>query len=125
MIERYNNASKALFPQIPDPPLPPSLPLESYAGTYFHPGYRNMTIIIKDGKLHCDRDDASWKVVFDFQHVSGDHFLAYADSATAPGLLFKDASAAEFVISSDGVSKRFGLDRGTDTDPVWIWFDRI
>jgi hypothetical protein len=125
VFQKYKNALKSIYPTIPDPPLPLALPLEKYTGTYYHPGYRNITLVLKKGKLHCDRDDASWKVVFDLEHVSGENFIAYIDSATAPGLVFKEAAASEFVIGSDGVVSKFGFNGGADTGPVWIWFERI
>jgi hypothetical protein len=43
-LEEYKNARSRVFPNITDPPLPLPLPLESLAGTYFHPGYGNMTL---------------------------------------------------------------------------------
>jgi hypothetical protein len=49
------------------------------------------------------------KIKLDLRHVSGDYFMAYLDSTLAPGLVFKEAAPAEFVVSSDGVSKSFGI----------------
>ena len=37
----------------------PSLPLENYTGTYFHPAYHNMTIFLKDGALAANRSDST------------------------------------------------------------------
>jgi hypothetical protein len=108
-LETYEKAEERYYPTIPSPPLPLSLPLQNYTGTYNHPTYHNLTIIIKDGKLHSDRDNASWKVFFDLEHVSGEYFMAYLDSATAPGLIFKTAFAAEFGVGSDGVVRELGI----------------
>ena len=73
---------------------------------------------MKDDILHADRLDASWQIVVDFKHVSGDYFMAFADSVNAPGFIFKGGS--------DGVSKSIGIalegEMGLDAR---IWFERI
>jgi hypothetical protein len=109
LIERYNGAKEKFYPDIPNPPIPHTLPLENYTGTYYNPGYRNVTIFEKDGALHINRQDATLKVKLDLEHVSGDYFMAYIDSTLAPGLVFKEAVPAEFVVGSNGVSKSFGI----------------
>lgn len=123
---KYESAKERFYPFVPSTPLSATLPLQNYTGTYSHPAYHNFTIVLKDGKLHSDRDNASWKLFFDLEHVSGDYFLAHMDSSTAPGLLFKEALPAEFVVGSDGIPKSFGLaaaeEMGTDAR---IWFERV
>ena len=59
--------------------------------------------------MHINRQDATLKVKLDLEHVSGDYFMAYIDSTLAPGLVFKEATPAEFVVGGDGVSKSFGI----------------
>jgi hypothetical protein len=82
--------------------------------------------VLKDGKLRADRADATWKLHLDLEYVSGDYFMAYIDSTTAPGLIFREAVAAEFVIGSDGVAKKFGLAAEPEMGSEGrIWFDRI
>ncbi len=82
--------------------------------------------MLKDGKLRADRDDVTWKLHLDFEYVSGDYFIAYVDSSTAPGLIFREAVAAEFVIGSNGVAKKFGLAAEPEMGLEGrIWFDRI
>ncbi|KAG4418237.1 hypothetical protein IFR04_008595 [Cadophora malorum] len=124
--DEYDNATKIFYPNTPSPPLPATLPLANYTGTYFHPAYRNLTIYMKDDILHADRLDASWQIVVDFKHVSGDYFMAFADSVNAPGFIFKGALPAEFKVGSDGVSKSIGIalegEMGLDAR---IWFERI
>jgi hypothetical protein len=100
--------------------------LRSYTGTYFNPGYNNITIVLKDDALYANRQDATLKLEANFEHISGDYFMAYADSTEAPGLMFKEAAPAEFKVTSDGISKYFGLaaepEMGKDGR---IWFERI
>jgi hypothetical protein len=125
-VKKYNKAKERYYPTIPTPPLPLSLPLHNYTGTYTHPSYHNLTIVLKDGKLHSDRDNASWKAFFDLEHVSGEYFMAYLDSSTAPGLIFKAAFPAEFVLGSDGVVKKLGIVPEETMEGVEkIWFDRV
>jgi hypothetical protein len=79
------NALQNLFPKIPSPPLPLTLPLEEYAGTYNQPAYHEMVIEVKEGRLYVNRSNAAWKLEFEFEHVSGEFFLARSNSLTVPG----------------------------------------
>ncbi|RDW94512.1 hypothetical protein BP5796_00275 [Coleophoma crateriformis] len=126
-IEDYNNATSIYYPHLPSPKLPLTLPIAAYTGTYHNAGYQNMTVTLtSEGSLHIDRTNATWKMLVDLEHVSGDYFIARLDSSVAPGSLFKEAVAAEFRIGSDGVPVEFGL----AAEPMMgkegrIWFKRI
>ncbi|XMA10034.1 hypothetical protein WAI453_002825 [Rhynchosporium graminicola] len=87
----YNSSLSRFYPSIPSPVLLPTLSMSSYAGTYFHPAYRNFTITHwpHTNTLHADRIDVAWKIDFDFEHISGDYFMAYVDSKVAPGPRFQ------------------------------------
>jgi hypothetical protein len=66
------------------------------------------------------------KIEANFEHISGDYFMAYADSTVAPGLIFKEAAPAEFKVASDGISKYFGLAAEPEMGKGGrIWFERI
>jgi hypothetical protein len=122
----YNDAPKILYPTTPDPPLPATLPLSNYTGIYHHAAYRNIKIELKDGALFTNRSDPAWKITIDYKHVSGDFFIGYVDSTTAPGLIFKNAAPAEFVVGSDGIVKKFGIGAEPSMGPEGrIWFDRV
>jgi len=123
---QLNNASRILYPSLPDPPLPLSLPLSAYIGTYTHPAYQNITIEERDGSLFANRNEAVWKTTFKFEHVSGEFFLCYADSANAKKSPLESIIQAEFVIGSDGAVTRFGMAAEVQMGPEGrIWFDRI
>jgi len=123
--DAYENAIKIHYPNLPDPPLPPSIPLSNYTGTYYHPAYRNIKIEIKNEALFAERS-ATWKVEAKFKHVTGDYFMVYIDSMTAPGLIFKEATPAEFSVGSDGVPKKFGLAAEPEMGVEGrIWFERV
>jgi len=51
--------------------------------------------------------------------------MAYLDSSTAPGLIFKQAIPAEFVIGSDGVVQKFGIAHEEAMGSEKIWFERV
>jgi len=124
--DEYENTWKEVYPNIPDPPLPTSLPLQNYTGTYFHPAYNNITLEIKNEALYANRSDATLKLEFTLEHISGDYFMAYGDSTEAPGTAFKAAAPAEFKVSADGISKTFGLAAEPEMGPNGrIWFERI
>ncbi len=85
-----------------------------------------MTLTLKDEKLYINRSDAAWRVAIDLEHVSGDHFMAYVDSTTAPGLISKEAVPAEFKVGSDGIAKDFGIVAEPEMGfEKRIWFDRL
>lgn len=85
-----------------------------------------MTVSLKDDKLYINRSDHTWKIGVDLEHVSGDHFMAYMDSLTAPGLIFKEAATAEFKVGADGISNSFGILAEPEMGPrSRIWFHRV
>lgn len=124
--EAYETAVSRFYPDLPKAHLPLSLPLFNYTGTYQHPAYHNITLFEKDGNLHADRPDATWKLFVDLVHVTGDYFIAYGDSSTSPGLVFKTAGAAEFKIGHDGIPQSLGISLEPEMGISGrIWFDRI
>jgi hypothetical protein len=65
-------------------------------------------------------------MALDFEHVSGDYFMANIDSTTSPGLAFRHATAAEFHIGANGIPKTFGLAAELEMGLSGrIFFDRI
>jgi hypothetical protein len=55
--EQYQNSKKSFYPDVPSPKIAPTLPLLNYTGTYYHPGYHNITIFLKDGALAAIRSN--------------------------------------------------------------------
>ena len=119
MLKAPDAALDELYPKRADPPLPRALPLSSYAGTYRHEAYRDITIEqVKqpggggggggsgDGKaggrvLRAVRDDAVWKMTFEFEHVSGEFWLVYSVPRVSNGLMTQLARA-EFRVGPTG-----------------------
>ena len=52
------------------------MPLEAYAGDYTHAGYGTLVVEYKDGKLHVDATDRTWRFKMSLEHVSGEFFAA-------------------------------------------------
>lgn len=52
--------------------------------------------------------------------------MAYIDSATAPGLIFRKAVAAEFLVGVDGIARKFGIAAEPEMGvEARIWFERV
>lgn len=116
---------KRLYPTIPSPPRPLSLPLEEYTGIYRHPAYPEFTIsLTPDNELRVDMDGA-FPAHIDLQHASADYFVArmfYSPYSADVDLVVK----AEFKLGVDGKVERFGvvLDFANMPDTL-VWFDRV
>lgn len=60
------------------------------------------------------------------EHVSGEFFLAYRDSRTAPGGVYRAVGKAEFVLGSEGVPGKLGVAlEGEMGVEGRIWFERV
>ena len=75
--------------------------------------------------LHIDRTDQTWQLYADLEHVSGEHFLAHADSINAPEGIFKTVAPAEFRLGADGTVVQFGARLEEMMGQEKIWFDRV
>lgn len=51
--------------------------------------------------------------------------MAYADSTTAPGSIFKEAVPAQFRIGGDGIVASFGIRGEEMMGEEKIWFERV
>lgn len=117
-----DGALDEMFPDRKEPGLPHNLPLESYAGTYFHPGYMNLTIQVveseangKPGKtLYAERPDATWMMTYDFQHVSSEYWMVYLGLIHERSGNMREYAPAQFKIGPSG--KVTGLEIGYRSD---------
>lgn len=101
---KFDKAVENLYPDRPDSPLPHSLPLQNYTGTYYHPAYHNITLELGQtaGGLRAAHDDFVWQMMYDFQHVSGEFWVVYMESKNSPSMVLAATSRAEFRIGADG-----------------------
>lgn len=111
-----------LYPEVPDPPLPLSLPVERYAGAYHHPGFETWVVEVKDGNLEIDGTDRTWRSKWTFTHVSGEFFtLERRDVDTR----WKGLLRAAFKIGDDGSVAEVGLPLVEEMEPELIWLKRV
>ncbi|KAI1076072.1 beta-lactamase family protein [Whalleya microplaca] len=102
------------------PPPPQETPLDAYVGTYWHPGYHEMTVEVKDDKLFIDATDRSFGFTITFEHVSDQKiYTAHSSDMWEGG---DQADKAEFVFE-DGRAVKMGLDL-EDGIKELIWFER-
>jgi hypothetical protein len=120
MIKQHIKAApKMLYPDIPPTPLPPSLSLEKYEGTYEHPAYGTIPISLKDGELH---GVLGWRISIEFrlEHASGDFFVFIPVSSAIPIV-----AKTQFELGYKGTVEKFGAHlEGDKGDEPMIWFTR-
>ncbi|TGJ87123.1 hypothetical protein E0Z10_g1660 [Xylaria hypoxylon] len=98
---------------------PQKMPLSVYTGEYWNPGYRGMTVNIKDKKLFIDATDRSMGYTLVFDHVREQtEYIAHLSG-------FQAASdylvPAKFMFENDRTTK-LGLEL---EDNGFVWFDRV
>ncbi|KAF2757736.1 beta-lactamase/transpeptidase-like protein [Pseudovirgaria hyperparasitica] len=133
----WKSARKNAYPSAPSPPLQTTLELSKYVGTYHNPGYRNLTLRLAESPawwlrdaeavLHMDTFEKTWKYTLDFEHVSGDYFIARTMSPSfAPAASFDyQYFEAEFRIGPDGRPSQVGLTLEAEMGSKKIWFDYL
>ncbi|KAL8797080.1 MAG: hypothetical protein Q9182_007261 [Xanthomendoza sp. 2 TL-2023] len=137
--EQLQDPIKALYPTAPTgkDAIPLSRPLNDYTGTYYNKGYRNITITLDphtpEHQQHHLRStfNHTWPIVLDFQHVSGEYFVATGQMSPPSGEidptdpLEVQPFKAEFRVGEDGQVAEFGATFEAQTGGRKIWFGRI
>lgn len=115
-----------------------TLPIESYAGTYFHPGYLSMALEAAGSKsaaedprveLTARRSDATWPIECELEHVSGEYWLmkySFIHNRSVAGL--QGFVSVQFKLGPDGKVASMGIDwRSFLSESVegLIWFDKV
>ncbi|OAA59468.1 beta-lactamase family protein [Cordyceps fumosorosea ARSEF 2679] len=125
-VENGDGEKEAAVPA----PQPLTTSLETYAGTYEHPGYHQLVLEIKDGdKLFVDASERSFGFTGIFNHVADQRLftLRIAESEAWGG---QDLTAvkAEFRLDVEGGKvSQLGIAMEPDmkdTDEEMIWFTR-
>lgn len=121
---KYSHAKSTLYQSIPRPIIPPSLPLEKYAGSYWHPTYRMMNFAVIGTGLFAGRSKQEISMSIRMEHVSGEFWLATL------AVLNRDERdnevvRAEFRVSADGESRTFGIELEPMMNGEKIWFTKI
>ena len=104
-----DKAVETLYPDRPDPPLPPTLKTSQLVGEYHDPGYGTIRLQEQphparpDEKiLVADRPEMTWRYKLELHHVSGDHWVVYDNVIGIPNCVHNDFSGCEFRIGADG-----------------------
>ncbi|KAA8645612.1 hypothetical protein EYZ11_003496 [Aspergillus tanneri] len=121
-LDRSDDTKKKLYPCLPDPPIPHSLPLHQYAGIYSHPAYGPIPLVL-DEQLSADLSDRAEKLRLALQHASGEFFIGFLYSP-GNGSASREGFRVEFVIDSTGTAQKIGI----ELEPALrekIWFERI
>ncbi|KAK8044924.1 beta-lactamase/transpeptidase-like protein [Apiospora rasikravindrae] len=113
ILSSYDSAVDRLYPERTEQPLPPTLPLQKYAGTYYHPAYQNLTVEVDEGtplgsrqssepQLKATHPNAVWDNSYEFEHVSGEFWVIFMDMKKSPNWLSGQVAKAEFRLGPDG-----------------------
>lgn len=135
---RLENAIAKYYPNRPSPTIPPTLSLEAYAGTYFHPGYLDFTLELaapgstaqSKAALRATRTDTTWRTTNEFEHVTGEYWMMYiywSHNAVGP---MREYAPAQFRVGVDGKVEALGITwlstfGSKDTVEGLVWFDRV
>jgi hypothetical protein len=135
-----------LYPQIP--PIPKPVPIASYAGTYYDPGYGNVTVTlacnqttatggpnspahptIEDGCFLriTPRNTARGFIGVEAQHVFGDYWIAWPYLSDYTGYRRPwDCLPAQFKVNAAGKVTDLGLFLSADAPQLGFqWLKRI
>lgn len=106
---QYENAVDILYPERPDPAAPPTLAPSELVGTYYDPGYGNITLREephpdKPGEkiLVANLPESTWKYSMHFHHVTGDYWIVYLPWSVFSGVKFEEIVSGEFKLGADG-----------------------
>lgn len=115
--------------------MPPPLTVREFAGTYYDPGYGNITLReephpdkLSENILVADRPETTWNYSMHFHHVTGDYWIVYLSSSIWSGLKFKEFVAAEFKLGADGKASGVEITWETRMDAMYegkALFERI
>ncbi|KAI0881637.1 beta-lactamase family protein [Annulohypoxylon maeteangense] len=102
-------------------PKPQTKPLSDYVGKYWNPGYRRMTVSIKDDKLFIDcMDRAYYGYTITFKHVANQtKYTAHIDNVND---VHGDDIRAQFVFDESGRAVKMGLKMESELKHL-IWFE--
>ncbi|KAJ9602980.1 hypothetical protein H2200_012760 [Cladophialophora chaetospira] len=115
-------AYKELYPKTPNPPIPLTLPLPAYAGSYQHKGYGALTVNMRDAKLEIDAMDRTYRFKLFLTHISGEFFVAERRDVDSRD---KEIVQAAFRLNVDGAVAYFGVALIPGRDKELIWFRRV
>jgi hypothetical protein len=133
-MEAPAKAMDKYYPNRADPPLARILPLNKYLGTYHHPAYQNITLTLTeesgDGthpkrELRSAQTDFVWKVIYEFEHVSGEYWLVFINMQNTPNGFFQQYGKAEFKLGVSGDVEGLEIEYFEDGTEGTIYYKKI
>jgi CubicO group peptidase (beta-lactamase class C family) len=127
VVEQRREAAKQsrerLYPSLPANPMPLSLPLKAYVGSYRHPGYGVMILSAQGKGLEADRLKLEIAMTVKLEHISGNFWLAYLYVKNRDP---RDVEVvrAEFYLSANGTVEKLGIEFEPKMGGEKIWFVR-
>lgn len=140
--------SQRLYPNLPSPPIPATLPLEAYRGHYSHPGYGDLFIgpldeltvstsgfsgfppaereAKEEGSLYLWRSpEAADQLLGRLEHKTAEYWLTYLSVLGLPEAV-KYCARTEFRVGVDGQVTSVGVNVRMETeDSPLVWFERL
>lgn len=140
ILQRAKTARERLYPPASRPTTPLSLPLDAYEGAYSNAGYGLMHVRRTRATdnvpcrskiasiLHAEWPGRLMDFVFDFEHVGGEEFVVWVDTATSSAMV-RSGQRGRFVVR-DGRVKMLGVnlspfEERTDDENLMVWFSRV
>ncbi|KAK8120095.1 hypothetical protein PG999_004215 [Apiospora kogelbergensis] len=138
ILSSYDSAVDRLYPERAKPSLPLALPLQKYAGTYYHPAYQNLTVEVVDGDsspsglgqsskshLKASRANAVWAMSYEFEHVSSEFWAVFINMKNSPNWLSGQVAKAEFRLGPGGWPDVLVMEYMEDGTEGSIAFERV
>ena len=123
-IRNTTFVKELLYPADETPYLPPSLPLQAYAGVYSHPGYGEWPITYHDDTLWNKMNHTN-VLRYDAQldHITGEQFLLIGYDVGLPDdpMYIR----VEFDIDGKGAVQQMGLELEYTMKGQKIWFQKV
>lgn len=125
-IKMARTARDHFYPAVSDPQAS-TLPLESYIGKYYHPGYHALDIYVDEdqGVLRADRVESTWKEYMTFEHVSRDYFLIRSNWFGDFAAFYPECYPAEFRIGVDNKVHEVGIRWEANMGDAKIWLEKV
>ncbi|KAJ5757405.1 uncharacterized protein N7511_006099 [Penicillium nucicola] len=117
------NALARLYPDLPCPVEPPSLPLGKYAGRYYHAGYGEMEIELRGNELVASRLLYEVSMVIRIVCVSGEFWMAKLEVVNQDPRDHEVVRAGFHV--TDGMTRRVGIELEPALPGRMMWFERV
>jgi len=146
-----SHAREIAYPEVPDPPIPLTLPLSAYAGVYTHPAYPPLNLSItsrprnEHQNTHVGNDEGREyltttllflnddSISFSLRHISGEILLLYSKAFTEGSWNWEGGdedlrpdqdkiTKAEFVIGEDGDVSGIGVNKEPLMGNEKIWW---